>query len=142
MSVWDLQWRLILSLGAVQLIPATLALLGRYPQRVELLIGGALVVVWVAALGLVGVDRPFLSGLFVGLSAGVVTAVVQTTFVRVYLQHHPALVESNPDASIVAWAASIAGVSLLGGVVVGLITGTLAWLVHRIRPTDDPEVPT
>lgn len=139
--LWDIRWKQILSLGAIQIVPASLALVNLYPQWVELLIGGVFIIVWVAALRILDVDRPFLSGLCVGLSAGLVTAVIQASFVRVYLQNHPDLLQSNPDASILAWAASIAGVSLLGGVVVGLITGGLTWLVLRIGPPREPELP-
>lgn len=136
--VTDLRWRLILSLGAIQVLPASIALFNLYPQWIELLIGIVLGLVWVAVLRLRRVDRPFVSGLFVGLTAGVVTAAVQGPFVRVYLRHHPDLLQTNPDASVVTWAASIVGVSLLGGLVAGLITGTLAWLIGGIGRPDVP----
>lgn len=136
--VSDLRWKLILSLGAIQVVPASLALVNLYPQWVELLIGTVLALVWVGVLWLRRVKRPFLSGLFVGLTAGLVTAIVQGTFVRVYLRHHPDLLAANPDASTFAWAASIAGVSLLGGLVAGLITGGFAWSVSRFRPAGKP----
>lgn len=94
------------------------------------------------ALWLRRVQRPFVSGLLVGVAAGFATAVVQETFVRVYLRHHPDLLYANPDASILAWTASIAGVSLLGGGVAGVVTGGLAWLASRIGRTNEPEAPT
>lgn len=137
----DLRWKLILSLGAVQVVPASLALFNLYPRWIEYLVGTVLAIAWVAVLRLRRVNRPFLSGFFVGLTAGLVTAVVQGTFVRVYLRYHPDLLQTNPDAPTVAWAASIVGVSLLGGLVAGLITGGLAWLASRFGRWRTVEAP-
>lgn len=128
----DLAWKLILVLGALQVVPASLALFKLNPTWVELTIGTVLAVVWVAVLRWQRVQRPFLSGFFVGLTSGVVTALVQGAFVQLYMDHHPNLLATNPEASMVAWAASIVGVSLVGGIVAGLITGGLAWVVDKV----------
>lgn len=130
----DLRWRLILSLGAIQVGPASLALFNLYPQWGELLVGLGLALVWAAVLRLRRVKRPFRSGLFVGLTAGLVTAAVQGTFVDVDLRSHPQLLQANPDGSTLAWVASIVGVSLIGGVAAGHFTGGLAWLGSRFGP--------
>ncbi|WBB48274.1 hypothetical protein O3597_24735 [Verrucosispora sp. WMMA2044] len=95
-------------------------------------------IVWITVALVKRVPDPFLTLLVVGLLYGVLLALTHQLLWHVAFDEQPTLggnlTDLAPEAQavIVRFFAAIS--SLFTGVIVGVVTGLLAWVISRIRP--------
>jgi hypothetical protein len=132
----SVEWRLIAALSALGALTGSLSVLGVTAGN-ERRFGAGLVVVWATILSIRAVHDPFLHGLVVGVLSETAGALVQVSFLGVYLRNNPHVALRLQAVARLPVPAAI----LIGGVVAGVLTGVMAGALAAGAAWTRPRLP-